>query len=67
VLGGIYGRPVVLANLVLYFVGGLTLIRALQDPAASRALWLVAAPALGLAVVYGVLLLRGPFDPLERA
>ena len=67
VLGGIYGRPVVLANLVLYFVGALTLIRALQDPAASRALWLVAAPALGLAVVYGARLLRGPFDPLERA
>jgi hypothetical protein len=67
VLGGIYGRPVVLTNLVLYFVGALTLIRTLQDPAASRALWLVAAPAIGLAIVYGALLLRGPFDPLERA
>jgi len=60
-LGGIYGRPVVLANLVLYFVSAMTALRAL--PSAGPGAWAVAAPALVLAGVYAVLLLRGPFDP----
>jgi hypothetical protein len=52
---------------VLYLVGALSLIGALRDPAASRGLWWIAVPALLLGLVYGALLLRGPFDPLERA
>lgn len=64
-LGGIYGRPVVLANLVLYFVGALSLLRALVGPGVPRALWGLAVPLALLAVVYGVLLLRGPLDPLD--
>jgi hypothetical protein len=64
-LGGIYGRPVVLANLVLYFVGALSLLRALGEPGVPRALWGLAVPASLLAVVYGVLLLRGPLDRLD--
>jgi hypothetical protein len=59
-LGGIYGRPVVLANLVLYVVSALTMLRAL--PAVGVVGWVVAGPALALAVVYAALLLRGPFD-----
>jgi hypothetical protein len=66
-LGGIYGRPVVLANLTLYFVGAMVLLRALREPGAPRALWWVAAPMTALAAVYGVLLLRGPLDPLGGA
>ena len=38
-LGGIYGRPVVFANLALYLVGALSLLGALRDPAAPRSLW----------------------------
>lgn len=64
-LGGIYGRPVVFANLVLWFVGDMVVLRALREPGAPRALWLVAVPATLLAAVYGALLLRGPFDPLR--
>jgi hypothetical protein len=64
-LGGIYGRPVVLANLVLYFVGDLAVLRALREPGAPRALWLFVVPATLLAVAYGALLLRGPFDELR--
>ena len=66
VLGGIYGRPVVLANVAVYFVSALSLLRALLGGAAPAALWLALMPAAALAVVYGALLLRGPFDPLER-
>jgi hypothetical protein len=66
VLGGIYGRPVVLANLALYFISALSLLRVLLGGEAPRAVWLALAPAAGLAAVYGALLLRGPFDPLGR-
>jgi hypothetical protein len=64
-LGGIYGRPLVFANVVLYFVGGMAVLRGLREPGAPRALWLVAVPMTLLAVVYGALMLRGPFDPLR--
>jgi hypothetical protein len=64
-LGGIYGRPVVLANLVLYFVGALSLLRALAVPGVPRALWGLVVPTTVLALVYGVLLLRGPLDRLD--
>ena len=66
VLGGIYGRPVVLANLTLYFISALSLLRALASGAASPGVGVVAGPAVALAVAYGALLLRGPFDPLQR-
>ncbi|HEY0152822.1 MAG TPA: hypothetical protein VGB92_12550 [Longimicrobium sp.] len=64
-LGGIYGRPVVLANLVLYFVGALSLLRALVGSGVPRVMWGLAVPLALMAVVYGVLLLRGPLDPLD--
>ena len=66
VLGGIYGRPVVLANLTLYFISARSLLRALAGGAASPGVWVVAGPAVALAVAYGARLLRGPFDPLQR-
>jgi hypothetical protein len=52
VLGGIYGRPVVAANLALYFISALVLIDARH--------WFVALPFAILAVIYGWLLRRGP-------
>jgi hypothetical protein len=66
VLGGIYGRPVVFANLTLYFVSALSLLRAIVTGGAPPTLWTVAGPAAVLAAVYGALLLRGPFGPLQR-
>ena len=64
-LGGIYGRPVVFANLVTYVVGALALLKPLQDPATSTALWFLVVPMVVLAIAYGALLLRGPFGPLQ--
>lgn len=65
VLGGIYARPVVLANGALYLVSALSLLRVLLGGAAPRAAWLLCAPAALLAAAYWALLLRGPFDPLR--
>jgi len=64
-LGGIYGRPIVFANLVLYAVSALSLLRTLLGAGAFRASWVLIVPAAVLAVVYSALLLRGPFDPLQ--
>ncbi len=59
-LGGIYGRPVVFANLTLYFVTALVLARA-GVAGAGRGVWMAAVPAAAMAVAYGLLLFRGPF------
>jgi len=59
VLGGIYGRPIVLANVALYFVSAMSLVRAVG---AAPLLWTVLVPMAALAVAYAALLFRGPFD-----
>ena len=61
-LGGIYGRPVVYANVVLYTVTAFGVVRAALVLGASPWLWAVVVPAGVFAAVYGVLMLRGPFD-----
>ena len=67
VLGGIYGRPVVFANAVLFLVSALGMVKALQAPNASGTLWFFAVPAIVLATVYFALLFRGPFDQVGSA
>lgn len=52
VLGGIYGRPVVTANAALHFISAMVLLR--------TGLFLVAVPAVVLAIAYCLLLFRGP-------
>ncbi len=59
ILGGIYGRPAVNLNLVLYTVSALALLKANNPTLAIR---MVTAPMLIMASVYGVVLFRGPFD-----
>ena len=66
VLGGIYGRAVVFANLALYLISALSLLRGLLGGGAPRMLWLLLAALAGLGVGYSALLLRGPFDRPQR-
>lgn len=61
-LGGIYGRPVVAANAVSYFVGATSLLKAAMGPGQPAALWVLAAPLGLFAALYGWLRLRGPFE-----
>ena len=56
VLGGIYGRPIVMANAVTYFITATVLLKA---PLAGARI-VVALPA-AFALLYGLLLFRGPF------
>ena len=66
-LGGIYGRPIVYPNFVLYVTSALALSRVVLRPDMPAAMWLLVAPLFALAVAYALLLFRGPFDPLDRA
>lgn len=59
VLGGVYGRPVVLMNFFLYATTCLTLWRA---AGAGGGLLAAAGVAGTMAAAYGAVLLRGPFE-----
>lgn len=59
-LGGIYGRPVVLANLALYFIGAMVLLRIVAADTVPIEVWFAFAPFVIFAIIYGWLLLRGP-------
>lgn len=61
-IGGIYGRPLVLANLILCFISTMVLLRGVWDAATPPALWWLAVPFVVMTVVYGVVLFKGPFD-----
>jgi len=66
-LGGIYGRPVVLANAAFYFIAATVTIRAAASGDTADALWVVAVLVSSLAAIYGWLLYRGPFERDFRA
>jgi hypothetical protein len=60
-LGGIYGRAVVMTNTVLYFISTMVVIKALSRSDHPVALWVVLVPSAAMAAVYAWLLLKGPF------
>jgi len=66
VVGGIYGRPTVLANLMLFLVSACSLGHWAMASGASPVLLALTVLFVVLAVVYGALFMRGPFgaDPL---
>jgi hypothetical protein len=61
-LGGIYGRPVVMANFALYFITTMVLVRRVMSGAVPGGLWLVLVPVALFAIAYGGLLFRGPLE-----
>ncbi len=60
-IGGIYGRPVVAANAVGYFVAATVLLKPMLRGEFSAGGWLIVVPVTALAAAYGWLMLRGPF------
>lgn len=61
IVGGIYGRPTVLANLMLYLVSAFSLGHPAMVGGAPPVLRLLTVVFGVLALLYGALLLRGPF------
>lgn len=61
IVGGIYGRPTVLANLMLYLVSAFSLARPATAGGASPTLLFLTVLFALLAIIYGALFMRGPF------
>lgn len=59
-IGGIYGRPIVIANLMHFLVAGLGLIRSVAGNTEVAPLWPVAVLYLAFAAAFGMLLFRHP-------
>lgn len=59
-VGGIYGRAVVFANTVTYFVSAMALLHVLRSGMATVTV-VIAVVAVVMAATYGYLLFRGPF------
>ena len=59
-LGGIYGRSVVLPNAAFYFVATMVLIKAVSAHTMPAWIWIVMVPMVLMAGVYSWLLFRGP-------
>lgn len=62
-LGGIYGRPIVLANLLHFVSTALLMCKALSREPALRALWPLAAVYAAFVVGFFVLVFRDPTVP----
>jgi hypothetical protein len=65
-LGGIYGRPVVATNAIVYFVSAMVLLKIVMRPAAPALLVLVTILFVLFAGLYTWLLYRGPFESERR-
>jgi hypothetical protein len=59
-VGGIYSRPAVIANLTHFLVAGPALARAAVREPGVPALWAIAGVYVVLAVAFGIVLLRHP-------
>ena len=64
IIGGIYSKPVSLANFSHYLIGALALIKALlRDPLLPASLWAGAAVYRVFAVLFWLILSRHPGQP----
>lgn len=64
-MGGIYGRPVAVGNLLHFFAGAMALLKA-APPASSLAFaWPLALVYVAFAVGFGLVVLRNPLPPKQ--
>ena len=65
-LGGIYNRPIVIANVAHYLIGGLALIKGLMHhPDLPWAIWVMAGLYIIFALFFGIVLFRSPVKKQE--
>jgi hypothetical protein len=61
-LGGIYGRPVVLTNAALYFIAATVMLKVVVRGDGRAVLWAITILLTLFAAIYTWLLFRGPFE-----
>lgn len=62
-IGGIYNRPVAIANLSHFTIGGLALIKGLlANPALPKAIWIIGIIYVVFAIAFGIVLFHDPLN-----
>ncbi len=60
-IGGIYNRPVAVANLTHFFIAGLALFKGIiANPGLPKTIWIVCCIYLIFAISFGIVLFRHP-------
>ena len=60
-IGGIYNRPVAVANFTHFFIAGLALIKGIMaNPDLPKTIWIVSCVYLIFAISFGIVLFRHP-------
>ncbi|WP_057939238.1 hypothetical protein [Algoriphagus resistens] len=60
-IGGIYNRPVCIANLSHFLIAGLALLKGLtSNPELPKAIWVIVAIYTTFGIAFGVILFRDP-------
>ena len=61
VMGGIYNRPIAVANLTHFLIGGLALLKNLiRHPDLPQIIWLLAGMYAVFAILFGMIFFRSP-------
>ena len=61
IIGGIYGRPIAIANLTHFVIAGLTLIKGvLVNPGLSYVIWSIAIVYSIFAILFGIVAFKHP-------
>lgn len=64
-LGGIYGRPLTVGNLMHFLVAALAMVRVVGGGGAHPVLWALTALYALMAAAYAVVLFRHPLAPVQ--
>ena len=59
-LGGIYGRPIVIGNLMHFTIGGLALVKVVSSGSATPAWWILTGVYVVLAALFGYVMFTHP-------
>lgn len=60
-IGGIYNRPIAVANFTHFFIAGLALIKGIMaNPGLPETIWIVSCVYLIFAISFGIVLFRHP-------
>ena len=61
IIGGIYGRPIAIANLTHFVIAGLSLIKGIMaNPGLSYVIWLIAILYSIFAILFGIVAFKHP-------
>ena len=68
VIGGIYSRPIAIANIAHFLIGGLTLMKSLmKHPELPRAIWAGTGLYIIFALLFGMVFFRSPVSQKKLA